>query len=96
MYRTSGQRGGCCSLRFVSGDVTTVLQDALNLPDADRATVAAELLASLPAPVGSDAIASEEWLNELEQRARDALTGIVTLEDWDAVEKRILDKLPGG
>lgn len=77
----------------MSSDALTVLQRALALPDDDRAGIAAELLASLPVPDGMLATDSEEWLREIESRARGVLTGEAVTADWDTVEQRILGKL---
>lgn len=66
------------------------------LPESDRASIAAELLASLPEPEGGVAIDSDEWLGEIEDRARGVLAGETALEDWDTVEQRILGKLSNG
>jgi hypothetical protein len=80
----------------VTSDAVAVLREALALPDGDRATIAAELLASLPEPEGGLAIDSEEWLREIEHRARAVLSGETVTEDWDTVEQRILGKLSNG
>jgi hypothetical protein len=78
----------------MTSDAVTVLRDALALPETDRASIAAELLASLPEPEGGLTIDSDEWLREIEHRARDVLSGETVHEDWDTVERRILGKLP--
>jgi hypothetical protein len=72
-------------------DAGTVLRDALALPDNDRANLAAELLTSRPGTEGGLEIDSEEWVREMEHRARGVLFGETQTEDWDVVEKRILD-----
>lgn len=80
----------------VTSDALAVLRDALALAEDERATLAAELLAGLPAPAGSDVVGSDEWLHDIERRASDGLAGKVQLEDWDIVEERTLGKLNGG
>jgi RecA-family ATPase len=80
----------------MTSDAVTVLREALSLPDSDRASIAAELLASLPEPEGGLAIDSEEWVREIEHRARGVLSGEMVPEEWDTVEQRILGKLPNG
>ena len=80
----------------MTSDALTVLREALSLPDSDRASIAAELLASLPEPEGGLAIDSDEWVREIEHRARGVLSGETVPLDWDAVEQRILGKLPNG
>jgi hypothetical protein len=80
----------------MGSDAATVLRKALALSEGDRASIAAELLASLPGPEGIAAIDSEEWVREIENRARRVRSGATIPEDWDAVEQRILDKLSNG
>ena len=80
----------------MTSDPVAVLREALALPDGDRATIAAELLASLPEPEGGLVIDSEEWVREIEHRARRVLSGETVTEDWDTVEQRILGKLTDG
>lgn len=77
----------------MANDAVAVLREALALPERDRADIAAELLASLPGPEGGLEIDSDEWLREIEDRARRVLSGETQLEDWDTVEQRILGKL---
>lgn len=80
----------------MSSDAMTILRDALALSDGDRADLAAELLASLPAPEGGLEIDSEEWLREIERRARSLESGEAQLESWDVVEQRIRAKFSSG
>lgn len=79
----------------MGSDAVAVLREALALSEGDRADIAAELLASLPAPDGGLEIDSDEWLREIESRARRVLAGETALENWDTVEQRILGKLSG-
>lgn len=61
-----------------------LLNDALGLPPAERATLAAALLASLdgePEEKGVD----EAWAKEIERRARRLLSGEDPGEPWDKV-----------
>ena len=80
----------------MGSDAVTVLREALALPERDRATIAAELLASLPEPEGGLTIDSEEWVREIAHRARGVLSGETVPEDWDTAEQRILGKLSNG
>ncbi len=73
-----------------------VIRDALAVPDADRADLAVELLASLPEPPDPLEIDSDEWAQEIERRARGVLSGDTVTENWDAVDERILGKLSNG
>jgi hypothetical protein len=77
----------------VTSEAVAVLREALALPESDRASIAAELLASLPEPDGGAAVDSDEWLREIERRAEGVLSGETVCEDWHTVEKRVLDKL---
>lgn len=83
------------TLSAVSGDAMTILRDALAFSEDDRAGLAAELLASLPPPPGILEIDSEEFLREIERRARSVESGEAQLDDWDTVENRIRSKLAG-
>lgn len=74
-------------------DPDTVLRDALTLPTRQRAEVAAELLASLDEPVKNDPDAVRAaWVEELEHRARRALSGEDPGEPWPAVRDRVRSK----
>ena len=73
--------------------VNKILKQALLLPDNERAEVVAELLDSLP-PVGpSEARSDEEWIAEVERRARAALAGSSALS-WEQVRTEITEYLP--
>lgn len=52
-----------------------LLAQLLRLPDKQRAGVAAELLASLDPRTPAELRSNEEWLAEIERRARAALAG---------------------
>lgn len=60
---------------------------ALSLPARDRARLAHELLRSLDQ--ADDLSAAEEWLAEVERRAREVQAGTVVLEDWASVHQRL-------
>ena len=77
----------------MSNEAVAVLRDALALSEVDRADIAAELLASLGQPESGLDIDSEDWLREIERRARAVLDEKTNLESWDAVEQGIRDKL---
>ena len=78
----------------MSIDAEAVLREALTLPSRDRAEVAAELLASLdePALTGADAVHAA-WAEELEHRARRALSGEDPGEEWPALRDRLRNRL---
>jgi hypothetical protein len=54
-------------------DAVRILEAALNLPEAQRASVARSLLESLEPPDAG--MTQEEWLTEIERRARAAMEG---------------------
>lgn len=64
-----------------------VLADALRLEPDSRADLAAELLASLDGPADRDAEAA--WDAEIERRIAAIEAGIVRLEPWSDVKRRI-------
>ena len=67
-----------------------VLKEALQLPESERARVAAELLASLDPDI--ETRDEEAWIAEVERRAQAAIGGLPGL-GWDetraGVEERI-------
>lgn len=80
----------------MTGQAEALLREALALPEADRADVAAELLASLDAPIADDpATVQTLWSQELERRAKRVLSGEAIGEDWSSVRQRLADELAG-
>jgi toxin ParE1/3/4 len=71
-------------------EAADLLSTALALPVRERAKIAHELLVSLDD--GADSDAAEAWVTELEQRAREARSGLVATEDWAAVRARLVDR----
>lgn len=68
----------------------SVFTAASQLPLADRLRLINDLAASVPddqAPALSD-----EWLVEVEQRAAELDSGVVTAEPWSDVRERIFRK----
>lgn len=71
----------------MTAEAEALLRAALALPDEDRADVAAELLASLDASALADpAQVRTLWSQELERRARRALSG-ESQENWSSVRQ---------
>ena len=69
-------------------------EEALALPDNARAELAAELLLSLEHEPEHDLdTVIAQWANEIEDRARRALAGDATSQDWIAVRQRLSDNL---
>ena len=60
-----------------------ILEEALRLPLDQRATVIAELIASMDGE--PDADAEQAWAAEIERRARRALRGESSGRDWSSV-----------
>jgi putative addiction module component (TIGR02574 family) len=61
-----------------------LLDTALKLPAADRARIAAELIASLDGE--PEAGVEAAWLVEIDQRIKDVDEGRVQLRDWSDVK----------
>jgi hypothetical protein len=70
-------------------------REALGLSEAERADLAADLLASLETPTADEdpSVARSLWGAEIERRARRAVAGDATTEDWNVVRKRLTDAL---
>jgi hypothetical protein len=69
-----------------------LLSEALRLPQDERAALAAELLSSLEPDVLSQRRTEQEWLAEVERRARAALEGQSGLS-WDEALRQVADRL---
>jgi len=79
----------------VTSEPETILREALALNDAERADLAAQLIASLDPPAADDPEAIERaWGGELERRATRVLAGDPT-DDWASVRERVADQLKG-
>jgi len=71
-----------------------LLREALTLPVAERADVAAELLASLDETPASDPEEVEAaWAREIERRARRVMSGESIGEPWEDVRTRVIRRL---
>jgi putative addiction module component (TIGR02574 family) len=68
-----------------------ILQDALALPDAQRAELATRLLQSLDRVV--DPGAEEAWAIEIERRCAALNAGEAVTSDWSDVRRRIEKEL---
>ena len=68
-------------------DTETLLAEVLDLPEPDRADVAARILESLDDThdVGVD----EAWARELERRCAAVDSGEVVTSDWNVLRQRI-------
>ena len=63
------------------------------LPSDERATVAAELLASLDDPAEDPTAVRAAWAEEIERRGRRALAGESSGELWEVVRGRVTRRL---
>ncbi len=71
-----------------------LLREALTLPIAERADVAAELLASLDdAEAENPADVEAAWADEIERRARRVIDGQSAGIPWEDVRRRAEDEL---
>ena len=71
-----------------------LLREALALPAVERADVAAELLASLEEPTGTNETEVQAaWAREIERRAHRVITGDSAGEPWEEVRQRIARSL---
>ncbi|HUR83348.1 MAG TPA: addiction module protein [Thermoanaerobaculia bacterium] len=68
-------------------DTTTLLEQALSLPENERAKMAARLLESLDDEAQRDVDAA--WAAEIEQRCAAVDAGTLTTRDWKDVRSRI-------
>lgn len=71
-----------------------LLRQALDLTPEEREDLAAKLLASLEPEEDPETVRTL-WAQELERRARSALSGESPGEDWTVVRQRIADELAG-
>ena len=78
----------------MSDRAQTLLHEALMLSLEERASVAAELLASLDDLIAEDPeMVRAAWTKEIERRARRVLSGESIGESWEGVRERIVQRL---
>lgn len=70
-----------------------LLEQALALPDTDRAALAASLFRSLDTEI--DANADELWDNEIKRRLEEIRAGEVELVPWDQMLAKMNRKADG-
>ena len=75
----------------MTSQVKALLDQALQLPDDERAEMAALLLRSLDAV--TDEGAEEAWDREIERRLAEVDAGTVELVPWDEAKRRIFGSL---
>ncbi|MBI2218844.1 MAG: addiction module protein [Candidatus Rokubacteria bacterium] len=76
----------------MAGTVDRVLDEALKLPADERARIVAELLATLEPDVASQGRSDEEWIQEIERRARAGMRGAPGVP-WTEARKQIRSRL---
>ena len=70
-----------------------LLREALQLSEAERADLVAELLSSLSPPPDVDDDVEAAWSSELTDRARHALGSQSSLTSWSIVKQRVESRL---
>ena len=70
-----------------------LLTEALNLPNTERAELAARLIESLEARTDSDV--DEAWAVEIERRCAALDSGEAVTSDWSDVRRRIESEIFG-
>jgi putative addiction module component (TIGR02574 family) len=74
-------------------DAQKILEEALGLPEVERAKVAASLIESLDGPAEPDAEAA--WDVELARRIEEFDRGEVETVPWSDLRRRLLGEEPG-
>jgi putative addiction module component (TIGR02574 family) len=77
----------------MSSHTSRVLAEAMRLSLQERADLAAALLASLDGEPEEDV--EQAWAREVERRARRALAGETSPEDWDEVYRKLRQRQRG-
>lgn len=72
---------------------TALLEQVLALPERERHEFVAQLIAQFPVPDEAVDVGSPSWTAEIERRARRALSGESTADDWEIAEQRVLARL---
>ena len=70
-----------------------LLEQALELPRTDRATLARDIIASLDDPLESAEDIQAAWLEEVERRLADVDAGRAKTIPWDEVRAEIAARL---
>jgi putative addiction module component (TIGR02574 family) len=75
----------------VSSTAEKIISEALRLSEAERARVAAELLASLDPDI--ETRDGDAWIAEVERRAQAAIGGVPGLT-WEETRARVEERIP--
>jgi putative addiction module component (TIGR02574 family) len=82
--------GPGATMRLVTTAADRILQDALGLPERERAEIAARLIESLEVARDRDAAEVEEaWAAEIERRCAALDAGTTGMTDWEEVRRRV-------
>jgi putative addiction module component (TIGR02574 family) len=73
-------------------NATRIRDEALQLPEEERANLAADLMDSLSSPIPLDHASDEEWLAEIARRADRASNGQPGIP-WEQVEANVRRRL---
>ena len=73
--------------------VAKIHREALQLPEAERARLAADLLATLVPDIPSEVRSGGEWIAEVERRARGAMVGEPGVT-WPEARSQVQRRLP--
>lgn len=77
----------------MSKSTAQLLQEALQLPEVQRATLVVELLESLESSNPPYSRSDADWLTEIERRARAAQGGAAGVP-WEEAHQQALRRLP--
>lgn len=87
---TPGPTGPTMSRMATTKDL---LDQALELPRTDRASLARDLIASLDDPHDAPAEVQAAWLAEVRMRMREIADGSAELVDWETVRTEALARI---
>lgn len=73
--------------------VDDLLFEALRLPSAERARLAHELLLSLDGKQEEPAETAAEWAEDIRRRAREVISGKVTLSTLEEVQRDVAERI---
>ena len=73
-----------------------LLEQALELPRADRASLARDIIASLDEPLEPAEDVQAAWLEEVERRLIEVDAGRAKTVPWDEVRRQIATRLRQG
>ena len=83
-------------MQGMTDNASAVLRDALALRADERAHIAADLIASLDEERDDANAVATAWADELERRARQALSDPTAGEDWESLRERVAGRLTSG